>query len=54
MGVSYGCSGTYGQQFDKYKYHGFLISFRERNNGVECSIHSELSTGSNYFPLGYE
>ena len=25
FGVSYGGSGTYGQQVDKYKCHGFLI-----------------------------
>ena len=40
--VSHGDTDTYGLQVVEYKFHGFLICFKERNNGVVCSNQIEL------------
>ena len=43
VGVSYGGSGTYGQQVDKYKCHGFLICL-----GRETMGSNVLTTANKY------
>ena len=42
MEVSHGDTDTYGLQVVGYKFHGFLICFKERNNGVVYSNQIKL------------